>query len=580
MATVVPSAAEAASVSSSATPLYLPEPEEQVADVVLFPSLTEAQIQIFRQYGATEEAVAAGQVLIEEGDLQFDFYIVLSGAITIVQSAGPDTWRTIVTHRPGHFVGDQHTLSNRAAVISARALEPSTVLRLAPAQLKRVIVENSALSDLVLKAFLNRRLRLIKGNLSSNRIIGSRYSQDTFRIIEFLTKNSQPFVWQDIEADPELLETLEHFGVSVEDTPVLLCRGNIIHRNPSNDELATGLGFNALLKQDVVDMAVVGAGPAGLAASVYGASEGLEVTTIDAIGPGGQAATSSKIENYLGFPMGISGQELAQNAFLQAEKFGATIAVAQRVVKLHCHDGPAYALETHTGERILAKSVVIASGVNYKRLDLPRLKEFENRGIYYGATAMEARLCQDQVVVVVGGGNSAGQAAVYLANTCNHVYVVIRGASLSASMSRYLIRRIEETPNISLLCHTEVTELHGEQMLQAVTLSNRQEQSERRLDTGSVFLMIGASPNTDWLKDCVALDDKGFVKTGTSLTPEDLQQASWPLKRLPTLFETSKPRVYAVGDVRSTSTKRVASAVGEGSVVVQFIHQALADFQS
>jgi thioredoxin reductase (NADPH) len=537
-----------------------------------FPILTEAQIEALRSYGSEEE-FADGAILFEEGDKVFDFFVVLEGAIDILQHADETPVR-ITRHMPGEFTGDTDMLSTRAAVIYAQAVGKTRVIRITPDKLQRVVVENSELSDLILRTFLIRRTALSASKLSPVKVIGSRFSQDTFRIKEFLSKNGQPYMWLDIDADEGVYLILEKFGVKPDETPIILYRNRDVFKNPANEAIATGLGFN-VLDEEVNDVLVIGAGPAGLAASVYAASEGLKVTTIDSEGPGGQAGTSSKIENYLGFPTGISGRELAERAYMQAQKFGANIATPREAKALACRY-PLYEVEVSGDRKIITRSIVIATGAKYRKLPLENLTEYEGRGIYYGATAMEAQLCSQQDVIVVGGGNSAGQAAVFLSKHARQVHILIRSKDLSHSMSRYLIRRIEETPNIELHCHTEITELIGEEgKLKQVACRNRQTGESWIFDIPNLFVFIGADPNTKWLDNAIALDEKGFVKTGRDLTEEELQD--WPLEREPTLFETSRPRIYAVGDVRSKSTKRVASAVGEGSIVVQFIHRALAE---
>ncbi|AFY69839.1 cyclic nucleotide-binding protein [Thalassoporum mexicanum PCC 7367] len=540
-----------------------------------FPVLTPAQIDALRSYGIEEE-FTDGAILFEEGDQVFDFFVVLEGAIDILQHAGAEGDKPvqITRHMPGEFTGDTDMLSTRAAVIYAQAVGKTKVIRITPQKLQRVVVENSELSDLILRTFLIRRTALTASQLSPVKVIGSRFSQDTFRIKEFLSKNGQPYMWVDIDADEGVYQILESFGVKPDETPIILYRNRNVYKNPPNEAIATGLGFN-VLDQEVNDVLVIGAGPAGLAASVYAASEGLKVTAIDAEGPGGQAGTSSKIENYLGFPTGISGRDLAERAYMQAQKFGANIATPVCAKSLTCRF-PLYEVEVSGDRKIITRSVVIASGAKYRKLPLDNLTQYEGRGIFYGATAMEAQLCTQQDVIVVGGGNSAGQAAVFLSKHARKVNIFIRSKDLSHSMSRYLIRRIEETPNIELHCHTEITELSGaDGKLKQVTCRNRQSGESWVMDVPNLFIFIGAKPNTDWLDQAIATDEKGFVKTGHDLSEEEL--ADWPLDRQPALFETSRPRIYAVGDVRSSSTKRVASAVGEGSIVVQFIHRALAE---
>ncbi len=438
------------------------------------------------------------------------------------------------------------------------------------------MVEDSELSDRFLRSFLLRRAHLIAQGHGSIKVIGSRFSGDTHRLRDFLTKNNQPFTFLDVEKDPGVAALLEQFGVAPDETPIILHRGTRICKNPSDEEVVHLLGFDAMPEVDLVDVVVVGSGPAGLAASVYAASEGLCVATIDTSAPGGQAGTSSKIENYLGFPTGISGADLASRAAMQAQKFGARMANPVRADRLG-REGANYVVGFADGRAIRGRAVVIATGARYRRLDVAGAERFEGSGIYYGATAMESDLCTGCDVVVVGGGNSAGQGAVYLAKGARSVHVVIRRDDLAETMSRYLIRRIEETPNIHLHPRTEVTAVLGGDHLEQVELTTRGEPGPVRMDVPHLFLFLGAMPCTEWLQGVVAMDDKGFVRTGADLAPEDLDAADWPGEKPPTLYETSLPRVYAVGDARSGSVKRVASAVGEGSIVVQFIHRALAE---
>jgi thioredoxin reductase (NADPH) len=348
-------------------------------------------------------------------------------------------------------------------------------------------------------------------------------------------------------------------------------------RNPSNAETAECLGFNADVDESaVVDVIVVGAGPSGLAAAVYAASEGLNVLVLETSAPGGQAGTSSKIENYLGFPMGISGQDLANRAFLQAQKFGAKVAVARTAKLLKCVHEP-YAIELDTGAVVQGRSIVLASGVTYRSIALPNRQKFEGAGIYYAATNLEAQVCRDDEIAIVGGGNSAGQAAVFLAAHSRHVYLLVRGPGLSDTMSRYLIRRIEDSPCITLLTYTEVEAIEGDSCLETIRWRNSKTGETTTKQIGHLFLMTGAVPNSGWLDGCVAMDEKKFVKTGADLSTEELTAFSWPLRRPPYLLETTLPRVFAVGDVRAGSVKRVASAVGEGSIAVQFVHRALSE---
>jgi thioredoxin reductase (NADPH) len=392
---------------------------------------------------------------------------------------------------------------------------------------------------------------------------------------EFLTRNGYPYAYIDLERDSSVQELLDRFHVSVEDVPVLICRGATALRNPSNQQIAACLGFNeAIDPTHVRDLVIVGAGPSGLAAAVYGASEGLDVLVLEVDSPGGQAGSSSKIENYLGFPTGISGQELAARAYTQAQKFGAHVLIAKGAQHLACDRKP-YAVEIEDGVRVLTRTVIIATGAEYRRIPLQNLQRFDGVGVYYGATFVEAQLCGGEDVIVVGGGNSAGQAAVFLSQTARHVHLLVRSDGLADSMSRYLIRRIEESANITLRTRTEVTALEGRDHLERVQWRDHQTGTTETRDISHVFIMTGAAPNTRWLDGCVVLDAKAFIKTGPDLSPDDLHAAQWPLSRAPYLLETSLPGVFAVGDVRSGNTKRVASAVGEGSISIALVHQAL-----
>ena len=538
------------------------------------PRLTAEQLRRMEAYG-TRERFAEGDVLFDEGDTNIDFFVVRSGSVEILQYAA-EGFRLVVRPDAGQFIGDPSTLNGRAAVVQARVAEDSEILRVTPEQFKRVVVEDSELSDLFLSTFLFRRSVLIEKGHASIKVIGSRFSGDTHRLRDFLTRNNQPFIFLDVERDPGVAALLEGFGVAPDETPIILHRDRDIYRNPTDEKVACHLGFNAVATGELCDVVVVGSGPAGLAASVYAASEGLSVMTIDTTAPGGQAGTSSKIENYLGFPTGISGADLAARAAMQAQKFGARMANPVRADRL-TRDGANYEVRFADGRTVRGRSVVIATGARYRRLDVPGAERFEGGGIYYGATAMESELCNGCDVVVVGGGNSAGQGAVYLARGARTVHVVIRRPDLSDTMSRYLIRRIEETPNIHLHPNSEVTALSGDEHLESLEITTQGRPGPIRLPVPHLFLFLGALPCTDWLRGTVVMDSKGFVKTGSDLTAEELSASDRPGDATPTLFETSLPKVYAVGDARSGSVKRVASAVGEGSIVVQFIHRALAE---
>jgi thioredoxin reductase (NADPH) len=405
-------------------------------------------------------------------------------------------------------------------------------------------------------------------------VIGSRYCAGTLALREFLTRNSQPYGYLDMEGDEAVQETLDRFGVTVEDIPVLICRGTLVLRKPTIEEVARCLGLDDLNETAVRDLVIIGAGPAGLSAAVYAASEGLDVLVIEARSPGGQAGSSSRIENYLGFPMGITGQALASNALVQAEKFGAEFAVARTALRLDC--GRPYRVELGAGTVVQARTIVIATGVRYRKPDIPDLSRYEGVGVYYGATPMEANLCRGEDAIVVGGGNSAGQAAVFLSGVCRRITMMVRGPGLAQSMSRYLIRRIEEISNITLRTNTRLIALEGNTQLERVTWRDGSD-TPTTADIRHVFLMTGADPNTAWLQDCVRLDDKGYVRTGSDLDASALAATRWPFTRPPSLFETSRPGVFAIGDVRANSVKRVAAAVGEGSVCIQLVHKVLAE---
>jgi thioredoxin reductase (NADPH) len=539
------------------------------AEAEAFPSLTAGQIARIAPF-ASERDLADGESLWEAGDRNRPLFVVVSGEIEILSGAH----HVVTVHNAGAFTGDVDLLSGRPVVVRARARGSARVLELPPARLRSIIQTDAELSEVFLRAFMLRRLILMAQGGGNVVLIGSRHSAGTLALQEFLTRNSQPHGYIDVEGDAAVQETLEKFGVGVEDVPVLICRGTRVLRKPTIEEVADCLGLNDLNETVVRDLAVIGAGPAGLSTAVYAASEGLDVLVIEARAPGGQAGSSSRIENYLGFPTGVTGQVLASSAIVQAEKFGAELAVARTVSRLGC-DRP-YRVELGAGVVVQARSVVIATGVRYRKPDIENLSRFEGLGIYYGATQVEALFCRGEDVIVVGGGNSAGQAAVFLSEAGRNVTMMVRGAGLAQSMSRYLIRRIQETPNITLLTNTRIVALEGDSRLERVTWRDGRG-AETAAEIRHVFLMTGADPNTAWLQNCVALDEKGYVKTGPDLDAAALAAAAWPFARSPLLFETSRPGVFAIGDVRANSVKRVAAAVGEGSVCVQLVHKVLAE---
>jgi thioredoxin reductase (NADPH) len=539
----------------------------------MFPRLTPEQMARIAAHGRTRR-VKAGEVLIEAGEESTKFFVVKSGQIDVVRVSA-DTQEIVAICRTGQFTGEMSLIAGRRSLVRLRASDPGELIELERNQLVGLVQSDSELGEVLMRAFILRRVNLIARGIGDLVLVGSSHSAGTLRIREFLTRNGQPYTSVDVERDPGVQELLERFQVTVDQVPIVICHGQRMLRNPSNQQLADFLGFNdAIDRSQVCDLAIVGAGPAGLAAAVYGASEGLEVLMLEASAPGGQAGTSSRIENYLGFPNGISGQELALRAYTQASKFGARVLIAQSATRLRCDRKP-YSIEMDDGTQVQARSVIIATGAQYRRIDLENLAQFEGAGVYYGATFLEAQLCRGDEIVVVGGGNSAGQAAGFLAQTVKRVHVLIRSGGLAETMSRYLIRRIEEHPAIELRTHTEIIALNGSDRLERVSWRNNLSGSIEHRAIRHVFLMTGAVPNTGWLDGCLVLDDKGFVKTGPDLSPDELTAARWPLARSPYFLETSIPLVFAVGDARAGNLRRVAAAVGEGANAVSFVHRVL-----
>jgi thioredoxin reductase (NADPH) len=538
----------------------------------IFPTLTPAQIRRIAAHGH-RRAIQRGEVLVEQGDSGVPFFVVVSGELEIVRPWGAA--ETLVTvHGPGQFTGEVNMLSGRRALLRMRVTQPGEVIELDRPHLLALVQTDAELGEVLMRAFILRRVELVAAGMGDVVLVGSTHSAGTLRIKEFLMRNGHPYSYIDLERDLDVQTLLDGFQIAASEIPVVICRGQLVLRNPSNQQVADCLGFNeAVDRTHLRDLIVVGAGPAGLAAAVYGASEGLDVLVLETSLPGGQAGSSSKIENYLGFPTGISGQDLAGRAYTQAQKFGAQMLIATGT-RLACDRKP-YVVEVENGARIPARTVVIATGAEYRRLPLQNLSRFEGAGIYYSATFVEAQLCGGEDVIVVGAGNSAGQAAMFLAQTARRVHMLIRSAGLAESMSRYLTRRIEETPTITLRPHTEIVALEGGDHLASVRWRNNQTGHIEEHTISHVFIMTGAAPNTRWLDGCVALDAKGFIKTGSDLSREDLSTARWPLARPPHLLETSVPGVFAVGDVRGGSIKRVASAVGEGSIAISFVHRVL-----
>lgn len=542
-----------------------------------FPVLTPAQIARIESC-ATRRQVKAGEILWQPGDTGMACFVILSGKleVTLQQLVAEDL---TITFGPGQFSGEMLLISGGRAFARGRAAETGEFLELGVEALRRLIAKDVELGDIFMRAFLVRRLALINEGIGNLVILGSRHSSNTLHVREFLNRNGYPHSYIDLDSDKDSQELLDRFDIKISEIPVVICNsGAAVMRNPTSQKLAECLGFTSRVDQSRIhDVAIVGAGPAGLAAAVYAASEGLDAVVIEAEFPGGQAGSSSKIENYIGFPMGISGQELTGRAVVQAEKFGAQMMVGHRVVRINCDRRP-YQLFLENGSVTETRSIIIATGAQYNKPKIENLKQYEGQGIYYAATFMEAQLCESEEVIVIGGGNSAGQAAVFLAETARKVHMLVRRKELSETMSRYLIQRITENPGIELHFQTEIASLEGDSHLASVTWVNRATGASSTHDIRHVFVMAGASPKTDWLRGCVALDEQGFVLTGRGLDPV-LENApvKWPLARRPQMLETSLPAVYAVGDIRSGNVKRVASAVGEGSISVHLVHRALAE---
>jgi thioredoxin reductase (NADPH) len=545
-----------------------------MSDMSYAPILTASQIERIRAFAIPRE-VTAGEILYEPGDDTPPVFIVISGGIKILAVGGVEE-RTVTTYGVRQFSGELLMVAGRKSIYRCQAAKTGTLLELSARDLRTIIGKDAELSDVFMKAFLARRLSLKDKGEGNVVVLGSRYSANTLAAREFLTRDGHPFTYLDLDVDQTAQEMLDRFGVSTDDIPVVICNNAQVLRNPSPRQIAESLGFNSSIDElQVRDLVVVGAGPAGLAAAVYGASEGLDVLVVEQAAPGGQAGSSSKIENYLGFPTGLSGNELAASAIAQSEKFGAQIMVARTVERLNCGKRP-YLVTLDNGQEIPARAVVLATGAQYNKPSLPNLDAFSGSGVYYNATFMEAQLCAGEQVIVIGGGNSAGQAAVFLSQTSAGIVMLVRSGSLTETMSRYLVQRIEKNPLIQVLYSSELTSLQGDGHLEQVSWIEKNTHATSTKPIRHVFVMAGASPKTAWLSGCVSLDSKGFVLTGRDL--ESVQPPiPWPLSRPPHMLETSVPGVFVVGDVRSGNVKRVASAVGEGSIVVHLVHQALAE---
>ena len=537
----------------------------------VIPDLDDSEIESMEPHG-TRCVVRAGDYLYRAGDTGYDFYVVLSGSIEIVLEVDGDE-QVIVTHGPGKFLGELNLLTGLRVFVSARVAEDGEVLAIPVEELRRIIATEPQLSDKILATFMWRRNELLTGAGAATRVIGSQFSPDVLRLREFLSRTRIPYEWLDPDENPRVGVLLEQFAVGPSDLPVVVSSGTVIRRaTPGMVSDYFGLTVERL-PQRCFDLVIVGGGPAGLAAAVYGASEGLRTLGVDMVAPGGQAGTSSRIENYFGFPTGISGGDLAQRGLVQAEKFGANLTTPCEAVSLKEKSGHLI-VELSDGSEVAGRAVIAASGARYRRLEVDGIREFEAKGVYYAATDLEARQCAGNPVVIVGGGNSAGQAAVFLADRGSAVSVVIRGPQLGASMSGYLVRRLEEHARIEVLTKSEVVALDGDEVLRSVQISGPG--GAITSPCTALFSFIGADPQSGWLTGCAALDEHGFVLTDRSLGPEHLDGRWTTLGRSPLPYETSRPGLFAVGDVRSGSTKRVATAVGEGSAAVRFVHEYLA----
>lgn len=543
-----------------------PDTQQQIA----FPRLDDDELAVLARVG-TPRRFRDGESLFHTGERRGGFFIVLSGAVEILDLSSGEP-RSVALHHPREFTGDVDIVSRRPPAVSAVARGETEALEISSAEIRRIISERPVLGERILQAFIARRELLVQSGFQGLRVIGAGSSRDTFRIREFLAWNQVPFTWIDLDHDPDVGELLRRFGVAEEETPVVAFGTRPLLRNPSTREIAAIVGLKPPLGQKVYDLVVVGAGPAGLAAAVYGSSEGLSTVVLDDTAPGGQAGASTKIENYLGFPTGISGAELAGRATLQAQKFGTRFSTPSRVVALSCESAhPVVRLDD--GEHVSARCVLIATGADYRKLEVPGRERFDGLGVYYAATQTELVSCRGSDVVVVGGGNSAGQAAMFLSEHTRRVLILLRGSDLRASMSSYLAERIEGAENIEVLSNTEIRRMIGDQKLEAVEVENTATGQVRTIATPAVFTFIGAIPRSGWLPAEIATDSKGFIVTGRAAA----DSPHWTLAREPFLLETSHPGVFAAGDVRVGSIKRVASAVGEGAMAVKYVHEYLAE---
>jgi thioredoxin reductase (NADPH) len=536
-----------------------------------FWELTDDQIAVLHSHGQIKPT-EVDQFLFRQGDETCDFFVVLEGEVELVEPRG-DTHHSIGVRRPREIIGELNLLTDEAAYLSAIVRQPGRVLVITPEKLRALVTDDPGFSDFLLRAFLLLRAHLMRSG-AGLKIIGSHFSPDARRLREFAARNRVPHDWIDVEEDPAAEALLQQFHLRPDETPVVIWRGKEVLRNPSNAALADLIGLGGDdVAADSYDLVVIGAGPAGLAAAVYGASEGLSTLVVDGVATGGQAGMASRIENYLGFPAGLSGIELASRALVQARKFGAHIVGPREAVALR-REGNSYVLTLDDDAEIMAGTVIAAIGAHYRKLGVPGEAELEGTNIYYAATEVEALECQGQDVAVVGGGNSAGQAALFLSERANRVYLIARCEDLNEDMSRYLVDRIMHAPNIDVLTCTVVHTLVGQDELTAIDVAHKHTGAERTVPIAALFIFIGSDAPTAWLRGALALDEKGFVLTG----PAVQEASAWPKReRDPWLFESSLPGVFAVGDVRSGAIRRCASAVGEGSMAVRFCHSYLAE---
>ncbi|OBH51405.1 cyclic nucleotide-binding protein [Mycobacterium mantenii] len=535
-----------------------------------YPRLTEDQIATLLR-GGSRRRVGVDDVLVREGMRSDELFLVLSGKVAIVTDDESGEKRVLRVHGAGRFLGELGDLEGQPAFYTAIVVVEGEVLAVPTSRVRALVEHDQVLSDLILRAYLVRRSLLI-GQGVGFRIIGSCFSPDTARLREFAARNRLPHRWLDLERDRNAERLLHRFGIPPEDTPVVIW-GTRVLRNPSNVELARVVGLTVPdVITDECDVIVVGAGPGGLGAAVYGASDGLRTSAIERIAVGGQAGTSSRIENYLGFPAGISGSDLAERALLQADKFGARVSVSAEATRLES-DGGQLQITFADDTVAVGRSAVLATGARYRRLAVPGIDAFQGNGVYYAATYQEALLCGEGPVVIVGAGNSAGQATVFLAAQVSRVYLLVRGDDLGKSMSRYLVDQIVQQPRVTVRLNTEARELHGDEALKSVVAENNQTGERESIKARALFVFIGADPNTEWLAGTVALDHHGFIETGQAAANRIAGAAGLTTVRRPVILETSVPGVFAAGDVRSGSVKRVASAVGEGAMAIRQIHE-------